>query len=129
MDAPSVLARLRVTAETIMLDACTITRATLSVLDEETGLYPRTAVTVYSGPCQYKPAPTSTVDAAGIAVDATRPLIELPWVDAAAAVLPGDVVTLTAGPRSGTVAEVYAEVTGTTSVARRYTCEQRAAAT
>ena len=39
---------------------------------------------------------------------------------------PGDTVTITSGPLTGTVAELYAEAAGTTSTARIYTLEVQA---
>lgn len=128
MDTAANLTRLRAVATQIMLDTVTITRTTPGPLDEDTGLYPATVETVYTGPARLKTAPTATTDAAGVAVDASRPILELPWSDAPA-VAPGDLVHIDTGPLAGTDLDVYAEVTGTTSTARRYTCERRTEAT
>lgn len=116
-----MLARARTLHQMVMLDACTITRDTVGAIDETTGAYAVTTTTIYTGPCRLRPAATSTVDAAGIGVDATRPTLDIPWT-ATGDVLPGDRVSVTDGP----TAEVFAEVAGTTSTSRRYTLEVQA---
>ena len=108
----------------VLVDACTITREAVGTLNESTGDYAVTVTTVYAGACRVRPAGTSTVDAAGIAVDATRPTLDIPWT-ATFAVLPGDLVTASSGPLSGFAFEVFAEAVGTTSTCRRYTLEQQ----
>lgn len=125
MNTAGILDTLRALHADVMVDECTITRATVGTLNETTGAYPEAVTEVYSGPCRVKhaePAAASTVDAAGIAVDMHRPTMDLPWT-ATGVVAPGDDVTVTSGPLSGTTAEVYAEVVGTTSTSRRYTLE------
>lgn len=125
MNTEAILARLRTTHQSVMVDTCTITRTTVGALNETTGEYAETTTTVYSGVCRVKPAPTSTVDAAGIAVDTARPTTDLPWTDTGA-VQPGDQVTIDTGPMAGALAEVFAEIVGTTSTARVYTLEVQA---
>lgn len=124
MNVTANLARLRTVAATIMVDTCTIVRSTVGPLDEDTGLYLTSTAVIYQGPCRIKPATTATVDAAGIAVDTARPVLELPWSDTPVA-QPGDTVTMTSGPMTGTHLDVYAELPGTTAVALRYMCERR----
>ena len=125
MNTDSILSRLRKTHESVMVDACTVTRATVGALNETTGVYAETTATIYAGKCRVKPAQTSTVDAGGIAVDASRPTLSIPWT-AAGVVQPGDAVSITSGPLTGTTAEIYAEVAGTTSTSRLYTLEVQA---
>jgi hypothetical protein len=117
MGAAAIVARGRVLHELVMLDTVTITRDAPGPLDEATGTYPVTTTEVYSGRCRYRPAGTTTVDAAGIAVDTTRPTLDIPWTEAGA-VRPGDRVTV-----GEVTAEVFAEVAGTTSTSRRFTLE------
>lgn len=105
-----------------MLDEVTISRDTVGDIDENTGDYPITTVIVYQGQGRIRPAGTATVDAAGIAVDTTRPTLDIPWTETSV-VLPGDRVTASGWP---TVAEVYSESAGTTSTSRRYTLEVQA---
>lgn len=124
MNTAVILTRTRAIAASIMVDACTIARTTVGALNEGTGQYATTSAVIYTGPCRIKPAATATADAAGIAVDTSRPVLELPWSDDPIAA-PGDMVTMTSGPLSGAVLDVYAELSGTTSTARRYTCEAR----
>lgn len=122
MSTAGLLARGRAAALIPMTDTCAITRTTVGAISETTGAYETTSAAVYSGACRVKPAHSATVDAAGIAVDASRPLLEIPWT-ATGAVLPGDVVAIDSGPMSGTTAEVFAEVVGSTSTKRAYTLE------
>lgn len=124
MNTTGLLARTRALHRSVMVDSCTVTRVTPGILDELTGAYAVTTATIYTGPCRVKPAQTSTVDAAGIAVDTTRPTLDLPWTESFA-VLPGDRVTVSTGPLIGFGFEVYAEEAGTTSTSRRYTLEQK----
>lgn len=125
MNTAALLARARALHLDVMTDTVTITRATVGTLNESTGAYAVTTAAVYTGACRIKPAATSTVDAGGMVLDATRPTLDLPWV-AVGVVLPGDLVTITAGPLAGTVAEVFAEIAGSTSTCRRYTLEVQA---
>ena len=122
MNLAGLLARGRAAHALILTDTATITRVVPGTLNETTGVYAATTTTVYTGAARIKPAATSAVDAAGMSVDATRPTLDLPWV-AVGVVLPGDLVTITAGPLAGTVAEVFAEIAGSTSTCRRYTLE------
>jgi hypothetical protein len=122
MNTAALLARTRELHRLVMVDTVTITRDTRGDFDEDTGTYPVTTTEVYSGPGRIRPAGTATVDAAGIAVDTTRPTLDIPWTEAGV-VLPGDRVTAADWP---TAAEVYAEIVGTTSTSRRYTLEVQA---
>lgn len=123
MDVASMLATARDLHTLAMVDTCAITRHTPGdVLDPDTGLYPTTEEPIYTGPCRIKPAATTTVDAASIAVDAARPILDLPWsADPIAA--PGDLVTITTGPLAGRTAEIVDEIASTTGTSRRYTIE------
>lgn len=122
MDTLAIVTRLRDVHQTVMTDTITVTRDTRGPLDEATGTYPVTTTEVYAGPGRIRPAGTATVDAAGIAVDTTRPTLDIPWTEVGV-VQPGDRVAATGWP---TVAEVYAEIAGTTSTSRRYTLEVQA---
>jgi hypothetical protein len=119
MNTAALLARTRTLHQTVMIDTITVTRETLGDLDEETGEYPIVTTEVYAGPGRIRPAGTATVDAAGIAVETTRPILDIPWTEAGA-VQPGDRVAAVNWPH---VAEVFAETAGTTSTSRRYTLE------
>jgi len=119
MNTAELLLRARALHLAVMIDTVTVTRDTRGALDEGTGSYPITTTTVYNGPGRVRPAGTATVDAAGIAVDTTRPTLDIPWTEAGV-LAPGDRVT------APIVAEVYAEVAGTTSTSRRYTLEEQA---
>lgn len=125
MSIAGLLGRGRAAHAALMVDACTITRTTVGELNETTGVYAETTATIYAGKCRVKPAATITVDAAGIAVDATRPTVSIPWTSTGV-VQPGDAVSITSGPLAGTTAEVFAEVAGTTSTSRLYTLEVQA---
>lgn len=125
MSVAALLTRGRLAAQRVMVDACTVTRTTVGALNESTGVYAETTATVYTGRCRVKPAATATIDAAGIAVDTARPTLDLPWSETGL-VQPGDRVTITTGPLAGTVAEVFAEVAGSTMTKRRYTLEVQA---
>jgi hypothetical protein len=125
VNTTGMLARTRALHRSVMVDSCTVTRVTQGILDELTGVYAVSMATVYTGPCRVKPAQTSTVDAAGIAVDTTRPTLDLPWTAGSFLLLPGDRVTVDTGPLLGFGFEVYAEEAGTTSTSRRYTLEQK----
>ncbi len=122
MDTAALVTRARALHLTVMVDTVTITRDTVGALNETTGAYGVTTATIYTGPGRVRPAGTVTVDAGGIAVDTTRPTLDIPWTEAGT-VRPGDRVTASSMP---TVAEVYAEIAGTTSTSRRYTLEVRA---
>lgn len=55
MNLTAILTRAQATAESLMTDACTITRtAPASDLDEETGEYPDVVTEVYAGKCRVR---------------------------------------------------------------------------
>lgn len=122
MNTAALLARARQLHLDVMIDTVTVTRDTRGALNESTGSYAITTSTVYAGPGRIRPAGVATVDAAGIAVDTQRPTLDIPWTEVGV-IAPGDRVTSSSGPA---VAEVYAEVAGTTSTSRRYTLEVQA---
>lgn len=122
MNPEAMRTRARELHPVVMLDTVTVTRETLGDLDEETGDYPIVTVEVYAGRGRLIPTVTATVDAAGIAVDIARPVLVIPWTDEGVA-LPGDRVAVVGHPHDF---EVYAEIVGTMSTARRYTLEEQA---
>lgn len=101
MSATSITQRGRAAAEALMLDACTVTRATGSVADPETGAITPTFTTIYPtsgvGKCKIQQtAPATGPTVVGEAeVFVGQLQLHLPVTTATAAVAPGDLVTIT----------------------------------
>lgn len=95
-DVIGVLPFLRTQAESLMIDACTITRPGEPVTDPDTGDVTNVAVTVYSGKCkvQSKDSSVATPDSAGASFTVVSRQVHIPAN--AADVIDGDVVTITA---------------------------------
>lgn len=98
MSAASAVARGRVFALRLMVDACTITRVTGETTDLQTGQVTKTTSTIYAGPCRVQ-----QLTAGGVARPATvgeaqrfqQPLtVQVPM--SVTGVQSGDVVTVTA---------------------------------
>ena len=83
--------------ESIMEDACVITREGTRTLNESTGQYAQTPTTVYTGPCRLVVQPRQPQDAAAVGqVEAvTHARLDLPVI-ASTGVRDGDAVTFTA---------------------------------
>lgn len=96
MTALEATLRGRVAAESLMLDACTITRPGDPVTDPETGDVSSTPTTVYAGKCkvQSKDAATASPEAGEATFTVVSRQVYIPAN--AADVRDGDVVTLTA---------------------------------
>ena len=99
-DLAAALPVLRAEAESMMRDACTVSRASDAppVFNDETGLYePATGSTVYSGRCQVQLVDVlPQVAVSGEAdVSSQRAIVKLP-VDGSEGVKIGDVVVITA---------------------------------
>lgn len=95
-DILATLPILRAEAESLMLDACTITRPGAPVTDPGTGNVTNTATTVYTGKCkvQSKDSATSNPEAGGATFTVVSRQVHIPANSAD--VQDGDVVTITA---------------------------------
>lgn len=96
MSALDATLRGREAAESLMLDACTITRPGTPVTDPNTGDVTNTPVTVYTGRCkvQSKDSATSNPEAGEATFTVVSRQVHIPAN--AADVRDGDVVTITA---------------------------------
>jgi hypothetical protein len=96
MSAVDAVLRGRVAAESMMVDACTITRGGPPVTDPNTGDVTATATTVYMGKCKVQSSNSSTAspDAGGHTFVVVSRQVHIPAN--AADVVDGDVVTVTA---------------------------------
>lgn len=96
-------------AESRMTDTCTITRAGAKVLNESTGEYTSTTVSVFSGPCRVK-HPTGVardVDAGSQLLAVTQLELHLP--------------VSAVGVRADDVVSITGSVTRTEQVGRKFT--------
>ena len=96
MTALEATLRGRLAAESLMLDACTITRPGEVVTDPNTGDVTNTSTTVYSGKCkvQSKDSATSSPEAGEASFTVVSRQVHIPAN--AADIRDGDVVTITA---------------------------------
>lgn len=96
-DVQAALPQLRAQAESLMIDACTISGGTTSVFNEETFEYETVTAETYSGPCRLRFAATAVqdVEAAGQLLVVQRATLSLP-IATSGAVLEGHVATITA---------------------------------
>lgn len=98
MSATSATMRGRARAESLMLDACTITRTTGSSADPEIGTITPTTGTIYTGKCKVQQSAPATgptvVGEAEVFVGQLQ--LHLPVSTATAAVAPDDLVTISA---------------------------------
>jgi len=106
-DVLSAIPDMRAAAESLMLDACTITRPGEPVTDPDTGEVTNTATEVYSGKCkvQSKDSSTSSPEAGGHSFTVVSRQVHIPA--GSADVLDDDVVTITAATLSQLVGKVY----------------------
>lgn len=125
----AALPGMRAEAESMMLDACTVTRTTAPGWNDTTGEEtPGTTTTVYDGPCRVRMArgggtPADSGEAQWTLNGAT---VSLP-VATSGDVRTGDTVTLTASSFDPAAVGLVAQVKGlhwqTYSTARRLECE------
>lgn len=128
----SALPELRAHAESMMVDDCTITRASTGapVVDNNNGtVTPAAPATIYSGPCrvQVPDAVEKAAEAGGDALSVQAAIISLP-VAGSEAVAVGDVVTVTSATFDADLADVDYVVRGlhrkSDATARRLRCEE-----
>jgi hypothetical protein len=95
-DITATLPGLRVQAESMMVDECTITGEPTRVWDEATATWVETPTVTYTGKCQVKSenVQAAQVDAQGQLLVVQSLVLKLP-VDASVNVAPGDVAVLT----------------------------------
>ena len=115
----------RALAESLMADACTVTRVTSQTLNESTGVLSDTATTVYTGKCRVRTAASDAQTSAGDRATMTRDfVVHLPA--SVTAVQVDDVVTVTASALDpglvNLVLTVAGEARGTHVTARRLAC-------
>lgn len=112
-DIAANLPALRSQAESLMRSECRIERLSEPVLDEETGLYTPARLTVYEGKCGLEFANTSAreVTPQSQSVVEQAPMLKVP-VGATAAILPGDVGTLTAHPNDSQMVGMQFRIAG-----------------
>ena len=128
----ATLPELRAHAESMMVDTCTVTRASAGapVVDNNSGtVTPAAPRTIYSGPCrvQVPDAVEKAEEAGGDALSVQAAIISLP-VAGSEAVAVGDVVTVTSATFDADLAEVDYVVRGlhrkSHATARRLRCEE-----
>ena len=128
-DVAAALPAFRAHAESLMVDACIVTRGGEPVWDDATGTYlPGTATTVYEGKCRLRnaaPAPQNA-DAGETVWAVDLVVVSLPVVGSEG-VADGDTVTVTASSFDaaavGTVLTVQSAHVQTHSTARRLSCQ------
>lgn len=128
MNVPSLVARGRVAHQSLMVDTCTITRATPGDFNDTTGGRDTTTTTVYTGVCRIKEAPIAQAEAADRRNVVTAPVLVLPASDTSD-IAERDVVTVTASITPALVGAVFSVIgsaIGTTATARRFQLEARA---
>lgn len=108
-------------------DSVVVTRVTNGALNRATHQYSPTSTQIYAGPARIK-RPMRAVDRTldDRAVEATRPVMDLPWgATGADALKVGDVVTVTSNDPAldGRALNIVAADWGTTVTAHRYTIE------
>jgi hypothetical protein len=128
-DLAAELPNLRAHAESMMLDACTVTRTAPGTFNDATGVETvGSTTTVYSGPCRLRMARGggSPTDAGEAQWTLSGVTVSLP-VSTSGDVQTGDVVTLTASALDADAVGLVAQVKGvhwqTFSTARRLECE------
>ena len=127
----ATLPELRAHAESMMVDTCTITRASTGapVVDNNSGtVTPAAPATIYAGPCrvQLPDAVEKAAEAGGDALSVQAAIISLP-IAGSESVAVGDVVTVTSATFDSDLAEVDYVVRGlhrkSHATARRLRCE------
>lgn len=111
----------------VMLDSCTVTRATPgSTWNPVTQQYDETTTTVYTGPCRIKIWRGIDVEAAEQEINVQRYYLDLPLTGGAPDVKRRDTVTITASLNPALVGRVLVLTDAeaeTTDTAFRITCE------
>lgn len=128
----ATLPELRAHAESMMVDACTVTRASAGapVVDNNSGtVTPAAPATIYSGPCrvQLPDAVEKAEEAGGDALSVQAAIISLP-IAGSESVAVGDVVTVTGATFDAELSGVTYVVRGlhrkTHATSRRLRCEE-----
>ncbi len=128
----ATLPELRAHAESMMVDACTVTRASSGapVVDNNSGtVTPAAPATIYSGPCrvQVPDAVEKIEEAGGDSLSVQAAIISLP-IAGSESVAVGDVVTVTSATFDADLADVDYVVRGlhrkSHATARRLRCEE-----
>lgn len=126
----AALPDLRALAESLMVDACTVTGPVSQTWDEPSGSYvPGAAVTAYAGPCRVQrlDGPPARPSAGDTAWDVGAVIVSLP-VAGSGAVRVGHRVTVTACAMDGelvdAVFDVVAVLAKTFATARRLACQE-----
>ena len=99
MSVQILVAAGRARAESIMLDACTITRETTAYTDPQTGQQSKNTTTIYTGRCRIQmqvPGSASPAQPGEAYLLMLQLTVQLPI--AVTGVQPGDIVTVTACP-------------------------------
>jgi len=131
MSAASLLARGRIAAEALMVDACVIRRVTGQTTDDLTGAVAPTYSTVYTGPCKVQATGGRTggerVEVGEVAAVVDRLRLDLP-VATSLAITHGDRVTITACTHDpdlvGMVATIHDPMGKSFGTARRLLIER-----
>ena len=132
MRAAGAVARGRRAAESLMVDACTVTRASSGapVVDNNNGtVTPAAPRTIYSGPCrvQVPDAVERIEEAGGDSLSVQAAIISLP-IASSESVAVGDVVTVTGATFDAELSGVTYVVRGlhrkSHATARRLRCEE-----
>lgn len=132
MRAAGAVARGRRAAESLMVDACTVTRASSGapVVDNNNGtVTPAAPRTIYSGPCrvQVPDAVEKIEEAGGDSLSVQAAIISLP-IAGSESVAVGDVVTVTGATFDAELSGVTYVVRGlhrkTHATSRRLRCEE-----
>ena len=127
----ATLPELRAHAESMMVDTCTVTRASTGapVVDNNNGtVTPAAPATIYAGPCRVQlPDAVEKAEAGGDALSVQAAIISLP-IAGSESVAVGDVVTVTSATFDADLAEVDYVVRGlhrkSHATARRLRCEE-----
>lgn len=119
------IARGRARHALLMVDACTVTRAT-ETYNPTTQKYDGTPTTVYTGPCRLKIWRGTDEQASETEVNVQRYYVDLPLTGATPTVARRDLLTVTASLNPALVGRVLVLTdveTETTDTALRITCE------
>lgn len=105
-------------ARSLMIDTCTITRATSPTFNTTTGVYSTSTTSIYSGACRVRGASVASITVteaqAGDAEQrTTRPVLVVPH-DADCDSQVGDTVTMTGGALTGRTFTVISRVESST---------------
>jgi hypothetical protein len=131
MSATSAIARGRIAAERLMVDACTIVDTSGSTTDDLTGVVTPTTATVYTGPCKVQTTGGGAMgrryDVAEVSLVVLRLELHLPMATSTA-VRRGNTVTLTTSQLDaalvGRTFKVHDEMHKSFATARRFLLEE-----